>query len=103
MYGVSLSLTRPTWEPASFIHWGVCTGNKQRMKLVLSNLDAVEAAVKKQIKATPLRGCSVVRGWQEPAAALASRGGGDTWPRAEQQKGATWDSERAGGVQNRKP
>ena len=46
------------------------------MKLVLSNLDAIEAAVKKQIKATPSRGCSVVRGWQDLAAALVSRGGG---------------------------
>ena len=55
-------MTRPTWEPASFVDWGVCLGNKQKMKLVLSNLDAIEAAVKKQIKATPSRGCSVVRG-----------------------------------------
>ena len=48
------------------------------MMLVLSNLDAVEAAVKKLIKAMPSRGCSVVRGWQDQAAALASRGGGGT-------------------------
>lgn len=68
-----LSLTRPTWELASHplgcVHW------EQAEDEVGPNLDAVEAAVKKQIKSHTLEGLQW-GGWQEPADALASRGGG---------------------------